>query len=132
MSKKTEKLWSFFSKNNPQIPVNKKNLKATCQIKVPAVTGAICGKVLATPDSNTSALRSHLKSQHPEAAREMFQFEADFVKQKIDNEKKLERLYFQAQKKTPKRDQPDYSSSDNSEIEMDGTPGNFFCFNYKF
>jgi hypothetical protein len=123
MSKKTEKLWSFFSKNMLPVPMNKKNLKATCQIKVPAVTGAICGKVLATPDSNTSALRSHLKSQHPEAAREMFQFEADFVQQKIDNEKKLEKLYTQVEKQTPKRDQPDYSSSDNSENEISGTPG---------
>jgi hypothetical protein len=91
---------------------------------VPAVTGAICGKVLATPDSNTSALRSHLKSQHPEAAMEMVKFEASFVQKRLDDEKKLERLYYQAEKGTPqKRDQPDYSASDCSENEAIGTPG---------
>ena len=120
MSKKTEKLWSFFSKNPPPVPMNKKNFKATCQIKVPAVTGAICGKVLATPDSNTSALRSHLKSQHPEAALEMVKFEADFAQKRLDDDKKLERLYYQAEKK---RDQPDHSSSDSSDNEMVVTPG---------
>ena len=119
MSKKTDKLNSFF------IKINK---KATCQIKVPAVTGAICGKVLSCPDGATTSLRSHVKSFHTEAAIEIVKFEADFVNRRLEDDKRLERLYNQVEKRTPKkRDQPDHpssaSGSDNSDTSTVGTPG---------
>jgi hypothetical protein len=92
MAKKTEKLWSFFTKNQAVDKVDKKHPKVTCQIKVPAVTGAICGKVLATPDSNTSSLRTHLRSFHPEAAQEVAVFEASWVQKRQTDDKKLEKM----------------------------------------
>ena len=121
-SKKTDKLNSFFVK------VNK---KATCQIKVPAETGAICGKVLATPDGSTTSLRSHIKSFHTEAALEIIQFEAEFVRKREEDEKRLEKLYTQVEKRTPKkRDQPDHpdspdsaSASDNPDADTVGPSG---------
>ena len=119
MVKKTDKLNSFFIKSNK---------KATCQIKKPVETGAICGQVFSTPDSSTTSTRSHVKSQHPEAYMEMIQFEADFAQKKDEEDKKLERLYNQVEKRTPKkRDQPDHpssaSASENSDTSTVGTPG---------
>ena len=118
-SKKTDKLNSFF------IKVNK---KATCQIKVPAQTGAICGKVLATPDGSTTSLRSHIKSFHTEAAMEIVLFEAEFVRRREEDDKRLEKLYTQVEKRTPKkRDQPDHpssaSASDNPDADTVGPSG---------
>jgi hypothetical protein len=117
MVKKTDKLNSFFIKLNN---------KATCQIRDPVVTGAICGKVFSTPGGATTSLRSHVKSFHTVAALEMIQFEADFVKKREDEDKKLEKLYNQIEKRTPKkRDQPNHpsSASENSDTSTVGTPG---------
>ena len=109
-SKKTDKLNSFFIKANK---------KATCQIKVPA-GGAICGKVLSTPDGSTTSLRSHIKSFHTEAALEIVRFEAEFMRKREDDEKRLEKLYTQVEKRTPKkRDQPDHPSSPGSASASD-------------
>ncbi len=125
-NKKTDKLNSFF------IKVNK---KATCQIKVPAETGAICGKVLSTPDGSTTSLRSHIKSYHTEAALEIIQFEAEFLRKREEDDKRLEKLYNQVEKRTPKkRDQPDHpssagsaSASDNPDADTVGPSGNYKC-----
>ena len=119
MVKKTDKLNSFFIKINN---------KATCQIRDPAVTGAICGKVFSTPCGATTSLRSHVKSFHTGAALEMIQYEADFVKRREEEDKMLEKLYNQVEKRTPKkRHQPDHgspaSASDNSDMSTVGTPG---------
>ena len=38
---------------------------AVCQVKVPAVTGKICGKELAQPGVSTIGPRQHLKRRHP-------------------------------------------------------------------
>ena len=122
--KKTEKLWSFFTKIET---LDKKNAKVTCQIKVPAGTGQICGKLLGIPDSSTSSLRTHLRSFHPDQTHEVVSFEAAWDQKRDADTKKLERLYNQVEKRTPnmKRDQPDHdtSTSSNSETEFVGTPG---------
>ena len=44
---------------------------AVCQVKVPAVTGKICGKELAQPGRATIGPRQHLKRRHPQQWAEL-------------------------------------------------------------
>jgi hypothetical protein len=60
MGKKTDKLWSYFSKHREE----RANMHAICQIKVPANTGAICASKLGTPSYTTSSMRAHLETFH--------------------------------------------------------------------
>ncbi len=69
-----------------------------------------------------------MKSFHTEAALEIVKFEADFVNRRLEDDKRLERLYNQVERRTPKkRYQPDHpssaSGSDNSDTSTVGTPG---------
>jgi hypothetical protein len=83
-AKKTDKLWSFFTKGR----ADKKNMTASCQIKVPLETGAVRGKLLKTPDYNTSSMRTHLRSFHALQYQEVVESEDQWTKTKEEEEKK--------------------------------------------
>ncbi len=112
-NRKTDKLWSFFTKGR----VDKKHMTATCQIKVPLETGAICGKLLKTPDYNTSSMRTHLRSYHVDQFKEVVESEDQWTKNREAERKKLDKL-------SRKRDQPDHPpTTTDSEADTTGTPG---------
>ncbi len=106
-------MWSFFTKGR----ADKKNMTATCQIKVPLETGAICGKLLKTPDYNTSSMRTHLRSYHADQFNEVEEFEDQWLKKRESERKKLDML-------SKKRDQPDHpATTTDSESDNTGSPG---------
>ena len=59
-------VWNYFKK---EILRNTKDeiigQTAVCQVKVPAVTGKICGVVLKCPMVSTTGPRQHLERKHP-------------------------------------------------------------------
>jgi hypothetical protein len=119
MGRKSDKMWTYFTKNHG----NKKNMTAVCKILVPTETGAPCGQVLKTPDFNTTTLRSHLKAKHTMEYKLVVEFEDQWGKNKIKNARELERLYTCVDTSQAKRSHPDHSSS--AESDMSGLQGLF-------
>nr|XP_047138988.1 uncharacterized protein LOC124814927 [Hydra vulgaris] len=123
MVKKTHQLWCYFAKIQALNEEDKSNPKVICQIKVPAGTGPICGKVLSTP--NSSSMRTHIRSLHPEQARAVISFEAAWYQKRLNDTKKLDKLYNQVEKITSnkKKDQSDHSDStlSNSGTDVDAS-----------
>jgi len=110
-NRKTDKLWSFFTKGR----ADKKHMTATCQIKVPLETGAICGKLLKTPDYNTSSMRTHLRSYHSDQFKQVLESEDQWITNREAEIKKLGSL-------SKKRNEPDHPAT-STDSEAEHSPG---------